>query len=247
MADGEDTGGRSLAEIKRAPIVVEDDTTFLFDTGKFEQLTRLASLMAACKTMPEHLRGSVSDCFRVASQAMRWGLDPFTVADKTYFTKGKIAYEGQLIAAVINARSGIEGRLRYEFEGDPKQPESLLVRVIGKFPDENFERMATVEWKAGYALAQGAKSLWLSQPQQQLSYFAARVWARRHCPEIILGAYTPEELYEPVVKDVTPLAAPKTGGSNLDRLEAIIRDRNKVSPAAVEDDNETDPATATEA
>ncbi len=212
---------RTVAEIRRAPLVVQDDVTFLFDTARFEQLQRLAGVMAACKTMPTHLKGSVSDCFRVASQAMRWQMDPFAICDKTYEVGGKLAYEGQLIAAVVNLRAGLEGRLSYRYAGDPATPDTLSIIVAGKFRGEAEERTIEATWKAGFAMSKGARDKWQSQPEQQLSYFGARVWARRHCPEIILGAYTPEELFDDqqqlAPKDVTPRT-----GDKLDALEASI-------------------------
>jgi hypothetical protein len=36
--------------------------------------------------------------------------------------------------------------------------------------------------------------MWARQPDQQLAYHGARVWARRHAPELMLGVYSPEEM-----------------------------------------------------
>jgi hypothetical protein len=50
--------------------------------------------------------------------------------------------------------------------------------------------------------------LWKSDPQQQLGYFAARSWARRHTPEVILGVYDREEAEQfqgpDNARDITP-------------------------------------------
>ncbi len=53
----------------------------------------------------------------VALQALDWQMNPFAVAGKSYQVNGTIAYEAQLIAAVVNTRSGIKGRLRYAYDG----------------------------------------------------------------------------------------------------------------------------------
>lgn len=49
--------------------------------------------------------------------------------------------------------------------------------------------------------------LWHGDPDQQLAYYAARGWARRHRPDIIMGAYSKEEveeMSERKVRNVTP-------------------------------------------
>ncbi len=46
--------------------------------------------------------------------------------------------------------------------------------------------------------------LWSTNPKQQLAYFAVKYWARLYCPEVILGVYTPEELEDRPIKDITP-------------------------------------------
>ena len=50
---------------------------------------------------------------------------------------------------------------------------------------------------------------WATDPKQQLSYACLKKWARLHCPDVILGIYTTEEveLRELPEKDVTPLKA----------------------------------------
>lgn len=46
--------------------------------------------------------------------------------------------------------------------------------------------------------------LWATNPKQQIAYLAVKYWARLYCPEVILGVYTPDELEDRTMKDVTP-------------------------------------------
>lgn len=41
-------------------------------------------------------------------------------------------------------------------------------------------------------------------PKQQIAYLAVKYWARLYCPEVVLGVYTPEELEDRPIKDITP-------------------------------------------
>ena len=55
--------------------------------------------------------------------------------------------------------------------------------------------------------------MWKRQPDQQLVYHGARVWARRWTPAVILGVYSREEMGQiiegEIVGEIEPIPAPK--------------------------------------
>ncbi|MGN6146294.1 MAG: recombinase RecT [Mesorhizobium sp.] len=165
------------------------------------EVVRFAEVMCRADiALPKHLRGNAGACMAVALQALEWQMSPFAVASKSYAVNGAIAYEAQLIAAVVNTRSGIKGRLRYEFIGDGND---LSCKVTGTLDGQECE----YETPPIGAITTKNSPLWKSDPRQQLGYFAARSWARRHCPEVILGVYDRDEAehFGPTTaKDVTP-------------------------------------------
>lgn len=170
------------------------------------EVVKFAEVMCRADiALPKHLRGNAGACMAVAMQALEWQMSPFAVASKSYAVNGAIAYEAQLIAAVVNTRSGIKGRLRYQFEGEGN---SLTCTVTGMLDGEECvytsPPMGSITTKNS--------PLWKSDPQQQLGYFAARSWARRHCPEVILGVYDRDEAEDfrgpEKAKDITPHVDP---------------------------------------
>lgn len=167
------------------------------------EVVRFAEVMCRADiALPKHLRGNAGACMAVALQALEWQMSPFAVASKSYAVNGAIAYEAQLIAAVVNTRSGIKGRLKYEYRGEG---DDLSCRVTGILDGDECE----YETPPFSAITPKNSPLWKSDPRQQLGYFAARSWARRHCPEVILGVYDRDEAdnFGPTnAKDVTPLA-----------------------------------------
>ena len=195
--------------------MTNDLTTYkeaLLDPSFCDQAIRLAQLMAKAETLPAHLKGKPADILRVIEMAHRAGQSPFAVADKTFFVGGKIAFEGQLVAGLINSHRSIEERLDYDYEGDEDKPTTLKCTVSARLRGESKRRTVRVTWVQGEAQSKGAKDKWKSQPAQQLAYFGARVWARRHAPEILLGLYTPEEIETQHIGpehavDVTPASA----------------------------------------
>lgn len=136
----------------------------------------------------------------VAMQALRWEMDPFAVAGKTYFVNDRIAYEAQLVAAVVATRAPIARRPDYEFTGEGQK---LKCRVSVEMNDGSVKVYESPEFGA---ITTKNSPLWKSDPQQQLGYYSIRAWARRHAPEVILGIYTPDEAIEgrPQIRDVTP-------------------------------------------
>lgn len=214
MTDQPEVPAREIAEIKRDPIITTDPMEALLDTGKFEQMQRVAKAMADASLVPKHLQGHVSDCLLIVNQAIKRHMDPFDLAQVTHVVHGKLGYEGKAIAAWVNDSPRIVGSLNYSYDGEGI---NRRVRVGGLLVGEQAEReiFGTVEdWST-------SNESWKKSPDQMLAYRGAREWARRHTPEIVLGIYTPDELEAGVgmdAKDITP--KPQRADYNKPQLDA---------------------------
>jgi len=201
-------------ETKPAPrerLVVQDEgpAAYLFDTARFEHMQRIAVAMAEASLIPDHLRGkgtgkdafrqTVGNCLLIVNQATRWNFDPFAVAAATYVVKGRLGFEGKLIAGVVNVRAGIVGRLAYSFFGTG---DGRTVTVAGLFDNEAEPR--TIKLSVGQAKTDN--SMWRKDPDQKLVYSGVTKWARRHCPEIMLGVLTVDDLERMQVTQLDGLA-----------------------------------------
>src|SRR5258708_3621680 len=114
----------------------------------------------------------VANCFLVVNQAVRWGMDPFAVAQCVSVVHGKLCYEGKLISAVLDAKLGV--RLKYEWNN--KLGDEMAITVSGKFPDDgSTEKVAgtVADWKTT-----GKGTPWIpKQYRKMLAYRGAREWA----------------------------------------------------------------------
>lgn len=155
----------------------------------------LANMMATGKLVPAHLQRSPGDCLMVIEQAMRWGMSPFAVAQCTSVIQGRLMFEGKLVSAALHASGIMSGRLEYTFTGTG---DARTISVSGTLRGEDTPRVISVTLKE----AKTTNGMWVKQPDQQLVYFATRVWVRRHASEVMLGVYSPEEF------DATAVAAP---------------------------------------
>lgn len=175
-------------------------TTNSFAIDGMQGAMSLAKAMASAKMVPQHLQNSPGDCLMVIEQAMRWQMSPFAVAQATAVVRGKMCFEGKLVAAAIQASGILEGRLRYDFTG---QGDKRTVICSGHIRGEAKERTVEVD----LASAKTNNEWWSKTPDQMLTYHSARVWARRHTPEVMLGVYSPDEFDEQPRRDaidITP-------------------------------------------
>lgn len=189
------------------------DSVPMLDTARFEHMQRIATIMAESSLMPDSLRFGksldaqgkkvdvelpphrvVANCFMIVNQAVRWGMDPFAVAQCASIVHGKLMWEGKLVAAVLDANLGV--RLKYAFTNEKDsttQNRKLGVVTSGAIPGETEVR--TIEgdvatWHKGDSSPWANPGAW----KRQLRYMGAREWARAHAPAIMLGVIADDEV-----------------------------------------------------
>ncbi len=183
-----------MPQNKSEVLVVHDENIPTLDTAKFQHMYRVAQAMAQGTLVPKSLQGSepgqtIANCFRVVNQAVRWNMDPFALLDCASIIKGKLCWEGKVIAAVLDENLGV--RLKYKWDG---AGDNMKITITGTLPDGDEESLdGTVgEWKTT-----GDGSPWVpKQYRKMLAYRGAREWARLYAPGVMLGVYTPDEMSE---------------------------------------------------
>ncbi len=201
----------------------ESASSLILNTQAFDQIERLANLMASGKsTIPDHLK-TPGDCMAIIMQSMQWRMNPWSVAQKTFLVSGKMGYESQLVAAVINSSGLIKGRFKFDFYGEWEKiigkfeiksgnngeyrvpgwrledEAGIGVRVSAQLRDESEPRVLDL------LLAQARtrnSTLWADDPKQQLAYLGQKKWARLYAPDVIMGVYSIDELQDHKVIDM---------------------------------------------
>lgn len=177
-------------------------------------------------TVPRHLQKNQGDCLAVVMQATQWGMNPFAVAQKTHVVNGTLGYEAQLVNAVVSTMAPTKDRINYEWFGEwgrvmdkfeereskkkvdedtgkplkyrvpawnIKDEEGLGIRVWATMKGEDKPRV--LELLLVQCRVRNSP-LWADDPRQQIAYLAVKRWTRLHCPDVLLGVYTPDELEE---------------------------------------------------
>jgi len=211
----------------------------MFNPDVFAQGQRLATVMAASQFLPPHLKGktgpaeTVANCYQVIVQAQRWEMDPYQVANHTFPVGGRLGFDGQLIASVVHSRSNLEGRLRCTYDGTG---DARRITITGRFKDEDQPRTIEMTVAQGKAATQQVHRMWTSDPDQKLWYSGVLKWARRHCPEVVLGVRAEgEDFGEP--EPIVVLQQPRTANARASEVLGITPP--PVEPAAA---HETGPA-----
>lgn len=170
-----------------------------------EQLYRISDALAGSGVMvPPHCRNQPKTVFAILVQSQEWGLPFMGVINQSYVTKGRggverVAYQAQLVHTLIETRAGLAQKLREEFIGEG---EDMICKVSGIFKGEKephvweSEPVGIIREQIGWN-EQGnfrGSPLWVTKPRMQLHYATTRDWARAHCPWVILGVYTPEDI-----------------------------------------------------
>jgi RecT family len=208
---------RKIDRAIAAPIVINADLggVALETMG---QMMEFAKLMAVSgSAVPKYLRHNPGGCLAICSRALRWHMDPFALAEKSYqvINKGeeRIAFEAQAVHAVITANAPLKARLRYEIVGTDDE---RRCKVWGTFRGEHEPHVYTSEplgkIKANRPKRRegdgfGGSPLWDTNPEVQLAYSAVRQWCRLFSSETLLGVYTPDELEDDGPVDVTPITS----------------------------------------
>lgn len=114
---------------QRAPALTGRD--LILHADNLNAMLTVSKVMSQSRqAVPKHLRGNEGGCLAVTMQAMRWNMDPFALATKTYTVdeNAPVAYEGQAVIAALNNSGLLANRLSYRWDGQWE-------RIVGRFKE----------------------------------------------------------------------------------------------------------------
>lgn len=210
------------------------------------ELFEFSKLMAISgAAIPNAFRGNPGTCLAICTRAMRFGFDPFALAEHAFVmaksTKidGRwqdvetVAFDSAVIRAVINSHAPIKGRIRYAYEGEGDNLVCIASAVTLDGETITHKSKTLIERKSSIKTNDGGvlkgSPLWESKPVVQLSYDTGRDLCRIHFPEVLLGWHDKDD-FSPAsqveTKDVTPkprissrLKGQKGKGFNQEHIE----------------------------
>ena len=227
------------------------------------QAMTFAQMMARSgAAVPSLFRNNAGLCLGVTLDAMTFGFNPFALSRCAYEVGGAIGYESKIFVAALNRSGFLRERLKFTYTGEIKgthdittksgtkqAPAGNLVCIVsGRVIDSD----EVLEWPSPELGKITTKNspLWFSDPKLQLFYYTARAWSRVHCPEVMLGVQTKDELEDNIDLREEVRSAPRQ--TLMDRVKAHQDQKAAAEPddsAKIEGalDVEVEPVSETEA
>ena len=172
------------------------DSSFdaFLDKDKFAQLVKVAEVFSQSTVVPDHYRKNPANCVIAFHSALRLKCDPIMYMQNTYVVSGRPGMESKLVIALVNSRGGYAKPLDWRFEGE-KGKDTWTCFCFTHTTDGELKEVS-VTWEIvkaeGWDTKSGSK--WKTMPEQMFCYRSAAFFARRYCPEVLLGMSTVDEL-----------------------------------------------------
>ena len=162
-----------------------------------DEAWRYATALSRTSFVPEAYRGKPDDCLIAIDTAMRLNVAPLMLLQNSYIVHGRPGMEAKLVIALVNNSGGFTDPLDYEI--DKKDPAEKSYRVRAFATRTSTGKILYGPWitwdivKAeGWESKAGSK--WKTIPALMFAYRAATWFARMHCPEVLMGMQTVDEL-----------------------------------------------------
>lgn len=245
MSDLTPASGSSAEVAKMAKEVESFDPGLgSYNFGNLGHAVEFAKLMCRSGPMlPSFAQNNPALCLGLTMRATHWGFDPYALAMEAFQAKdgGPVGFQAKVFVAALRQRTGIT--LKYRFDGKLEPTgKPVLSHKGNKIAEHGWKgdlrciAYATVdgevlEWESPPYDMIGIKNspLWFNDPYQQLRYMAGRGWTRAYRPDVMLGAYSDDEIEEMrerrAMRDVTPEAP-------AERLKRITRSDAATEPSS---------------
>jgi hypothetical protein len=176
----------------------------LLHPERFATAQRMAQAFASSDMVPEQLKGSMQNCLVALMLADEMGESPLMVMQNIFFVGGRAGWQTQYMIARANRCGAFKGPLTWKVEGEGAGLAatcSATLRLDDGSAGERIEITVTMAMAKADGWTRNKK--YESIPEQMLRWRSAAWLIRLHCPEVMFGLPTSDEL-EDTMRDVTP-------------------------------------------
>ena len=171
---------------------LSSDAFGIFDPALFDHLWRIGKAFASTKLVPVHFQGKQEDCFIAAALAMELKANPLIVMQNIYVVHGTPGFSTKFAIALANERGPFKDIIQFKEVGEKGSANYGVVAFA------HTKKGSYCEFKADMAMAKAEgwtkNTKYQSMPDVMLAYRAASFLIRRHCPEVLFGMKTSDEV-----------------------------------------------------
>ena len=171
----------------------------------FSLVQRQAKMFAESDLVPKEYQGKIGNCVVALELGHRLDLSTLQVMQNLFVIHGRPSWKGEFLIARINQSGVIKGRLKFKFEGS-NEDKSRKCTAWGIDPEDGERLEVEIDWDIvkKYAWHERTGSHWNKIPDQMFTYRSAAFFARRYCPEVVLGIPVEGEVEDIELTEVKP-------------------------------------------
>ena len=161
------------------------------DKEALKQAWSIADFLSKSNLVPSDYRGESNkgNCLIAIDIAARLNLNPLMVMQTLYIVKGKPSWSGQMCISLVNA-CGRFTPLEFIYNDTKTSCKAVAIRKSDGTKAEGAEITLEMAKKENWG------SKWNTMPEQMLAYRAGAFFARVHCPDVLMGIPTIEEMQD---------------------------------------------------
>jgi hypothetical protein len=203
-----------------------NELAFMHDGAALEHMWRLSKYFAASRMVPTHFQQKPEDCMVALMMASQLNVNPVLALQNLQVINGRPGFSASFAIGLANQRGPFSGPITWSSKG---QGDSLEVTAQATIRTTGEVVTATVSMAMAKAEGWVKNPKYRSIPEQMLRYRSATWLIRLHCPEVLMGLSSSEELED--VRFVSVKEEPaKPAGDVVAELNAQIKTRTKRAP-----------------
>jgi hypothetical protein len=211
------------------------EMAFLHDGQALEHVWRLSKYFAASKMVPTHFQQKPEDCMIALMMAQQLGVNPVLTLQNLQVINGRPGFSASFAIGLANQRGPFAGPITWTTKGTG---DNLAVTAHATVKSTGEVVTTTVSMAMAKAEGWVKNPKYRSIPEQMLKYRAATWLIRLHCPEVLMGLSSSEELEDVQtvrVREETDQAVPASANVIADLNQQIKQRAATASPETIED------------
>lgn len=226
------------------PAFASDDNKLdVFSSGRgFHVAMEMAKMLSESTMVPDQYQAynlqkngswahnpvGVGNCLVALEISSRMGLSPFTLMQNMDVVKGRPGFRGKFKAGLIN-HSPLFSRLKYEWKGEPGQPQYGCRAYATERETGEVLLGAWITWAMVQAEKWDNNAKWTTMREQMFMYRSASFWLDAFAPDLTLGLPTVEEIEDVEVLDERASKRRRTRASDVNtRLQDTSTETGEV-------------------
>ena len=178
---------------------------FWTDMNAIKAAYKIANMLCKSSLVPQAYKQNPVDCMIAMEMTSRTNFPLLMVMQNLYIIQGKPSWSGQFCTAVVNASGRFSPLEFVQLTNEDGSLKGYYAQAT-RLSDGKLCVGSPVDWDMvkgeGWLSKSGSK--WKTMPDLMFHYRAAAFFVREHCPDLLCGLQTAEE-----VQDVKGYEQPK--------------------------------------